>query len=59
MKILLLVLGAASFIPIWRAPGYEGGLNVWEYLGIIRQDGYEHIFYETAVERAREAWRLR
>ncbi len=59
MKTLLLVLSAASFIPIWRAPGFEGGLNVWEYLGIIRQDGYEHITYETAVERAQAAWSSR
>jgi len=61
--LLLIVIGA-SFLQIWRGAGHSrfDGVNLWQLLRdstLHLEDGpfgYQHIRYEVAVMRAREAY---
>lgn len=53
MKIItvgqaVVVIGLASLIPIWRAPGTPQGLNLWRYIQAMSNK--PHVDAGTAME---------
>lgn len=64
LKILLIMAGVSTFLPIWRGAGHPRteGISFWKLLRDSTQDlkgspfGHPHIPYEEAVARASEAY---
>lgn len=55
---LIIVVLAASLLPVWRAAGRETGMNIWEYYQYVHTQEYWdlHIPYDQAVGKARDIW---
>ena len=57
-KIHVAVLAGlgVSLLPIWRDPGSEKVMTLWQYLHLMATTERPHIPYEEAVRRAGEAY---
>jgi len=61
MKVVWIILGIFTLAPVWRAPYWEGGKNLWDALySQARRPESEfreyHIPVPEAVEECRRAY---
>jgi len=53
----LVILGILGLAPIWRDPGWQGGVSFYEMLyNYATKPQKHHIPVEEAIEKARQAY---